>query len=74
MFWRAVKILRMSEMIQIHVALPNGHAELFTLLPSSTVQDLRTKAQRAFGKKYLRLVTANNRVLVDFEQTLEEAD
>eukprot|EP00434_Breviolum_minutum_P036509 symbB.v1.2.032351.t1/scaffold3867.1/size49036/3 len=68
------KRLGMSEMIQIHVALPNGHAELFTLLPSSTVQDLRTKAQRAFGKKYLGLVTAKNRVLVDFEQTLEEAE
>ena len=38
-------------MIQINVALPNGHAELLTLLPSCTVQDVRTKAQRAFGKK-----------------------
>ena len=61
-------------MIQINVALPSGHAELFTLLPSSTVQDVRTKAQLAFGKKYLRLITAKNRVLVDFEQTLEEAE
>ena len=56
-------------MIQINVALPNGHAELLTLLPSSTVQDLRTKAQRAFGKKYLRLITAKNRVLVDPDKT-----
>ena len=54
--------------------MPNGHAELLTLLPSSTVQDVRTKAQRAFGKKYLRLITAKNRVLVDFEKTLEEAE
>ena len=61
-------------MIQINVALPNGHAELLSLLPSSTVQDVRTKAQLAFGKKYLRLITAKNRVLVDFEQTLEEAE
>ena len=61
-------------MIQINVVLPNGHAELLTLLPSSTVQDLRTKAQRAFGKKHLRLITAKNRVLVNFEQTLEEAE
>ena len=51
-----------------------GHAELLTLPPSSTVQDLRTTAQRAFGKKYLRLITAKNRVLVNFEQTLEEAE
>ena len=61
-------------MLQINVALPNGHAEPLTLLPSSTVQDLRTKAQRAFGKKRIRLITAKNRLLVNFEQTLEEAD
>ena len=59
-------------MIQVNVALPNGHAELLTLLPSSTVQDVRTKAQRTFGKKYLRLITAKNRVL-DPDKTLEEA-
>ena len=74
MFWIVVKIWRTSEMIQISVALPNGHAELLTLLPSSTVQDVRTKAQRAFGKKYLRLITAKNRVLVDPDTTLEEAE
>ena len=61
-------------MIQIHVALMTGEAELLTLLPSSTIQDVRTKAQRAFGKKYLGLVTAKNGVLVDFEQTLEGAE
>ena len=60
-------------MLKIHVVLPNGHAELLTLLPSSTVQDVKTKAQQAFGKKYVRLLTAKKRVLVDFEQTLEEA-
>ena len=61
-------------MIQINVALPSGHSELLTLLPSSTVQDVRTKAhQPAFGKKYLRLITAKNRVLYDFNQTLEES-
>eukprot|EP00434_Breviolum_minutum_P010504 symbB.v1.2.009265.t2/scaffold566.1/size186494/6 len=65
---------RMSEMIQIHVLLPNGHAELFTLLPSSTVQDLKTKAERAFEKKYLRLITAKNQVLVHPDKTLEEAE
>eukprot|EP00434_Breviolum_minutum_P043189 symbB.v1.2.038485.t1/scaffold6011.1/size21767/1 len=64
----------MSEMIQIHVVLPNGHAELFTLLPSSTVQEVRTKAERAFEKKYLKLITAKNRVLVDPNTTLEEAE
>ena len=61
-------------MLKINVALPNGHAELLTLLPSSTVQDLRTTAQQAFGKKFLTLLTAKNRVLVNFQQTLEEAE
>ena len=61
-------------MLKINVVLPNGHAELLSLLPSAKMQDLRTKAQRAFGKKYLRLITAKNRVLVNFEQSLEEAE
>eukprot|EP00434_Breviolum_minutum_P020626 symbB.v1.2.018187.t1/scaffold1440.1/size119446/2 len=68
------KDLGTVQMIQINVALLNGNPELFTLLPSSTVQDVRTKAQRAFGKKHLKLITAKNRVLVNFEQTLEEAE
>ena len=61
-------------MFHVNVALPNGHAELLTFLPSSTFQDLRTTAQRAFGKKYLRLVTAKNRVLVDPDKTLKEEE
>ena len=61
-------------MLKINVALPNGHAELLTLPPSSTVQDLKTAAQQAIGKKHLRLITAKNQVLVDFEQTLEESE
>ena len=61
-------------MLKIKVALPNGHAELLTLLPSSTLQELKTVAQQAFGKMHLRLITAKNRVLVNFEQTLEEAE
>ena len=65
----------MSYMIQINVALMNGDAELrLPLPPSSTVQDLMIRAQQAFGKKHLRLITAKNRVLVHFEQTLEEAE
>ena len=61
-------------MLKINVALPNGHAELLTLLPSSTLQELKTAAQQAFGKKYLKLITAKNQVLVNFEQTIEEAE
>ena len=65
---------RTSEMLQVNVALPNGDAELLRLLPSSTVQDARTKAERAFGQKRLRLITAKSRVLVDPDTTLEEAE
>ena len=63
-----------SWMFQVTITLLNGNPELLTLPPSSTVQDVRIQAQRAFGKKYLKLVTAKNRVLVNFEQTLEEAE
>ena len=61
-------------MLSISVALPNGRAELLSLLPSSTVQEVRTKAHRAFGKKDLRLITAKNLVLADPDKTLEETE
>ena len=73
MFWR-VKILRNSGMLQVKITLLNGNPELLTLLHSSTVQDVRTKAQGAFGKKYLKLVNAKNCELVDPDKTLEEAE
>ena len=64
-----------GKMIQLNVALINGDAEhRLLLLPSSTLQELKTAAQRAFGKKYLRLITAKNRVLADPDKTLEEAE
>ena len=63
-----------TQMLQVNVALPNGHAELLSLPPSSTVQDLKTTAQQAFGRKCLRLITAKNRVLADPDKTLEEAE
>ena len=61
-------------MLSIRVALPNGRAEVLSLLPSSTVLDLKTKAQQAFEKKWLRLITAKNRVLADPYKTLEETE
>ena len=75
MFGRFFKIGgRLSSMLRLNVALPNGHAEVLTLPPSSVVQDVRMKAQQAFRKKCVRLITAKNRVLVNFAQTLEEAE
>ena len=72
-FW-VVNILRTSRMLQVKVTLLNGNPELLALPLTSTVQDVRTKAKQVFGKKYLKLITAKNRVLADFEQTLEEAE
>ena len=40
-----------TQMLQVNVALPNGHAELLSLPPSSTVQELKTTAQQAFRAK-----------------------
>ena len=61
--------------MNVQVALLGGHAlELESLLPSFTVQDLKTEAQRAFGQRHLILITADKRVLVNPEETLEEAE
>ncbi len=44
------------------IALLNGHAcELRSLLPSSSVRDLRMAAQRAFGQKHLRIQNYHRR-------------
>ena len=43
--WRLSCLKYSLAMLKINVALPNGHTELLTFLPSSTVQDVRTKAQ-----------------------------
>ena len=56
-------------MIHINVVLPKGHSELLTLEPSSTLQELKTEEAQAFGKKYLKLITA-----VNLKQTLEETE
>ena len=66
-----------SQMLQmnVQVALVGGRAlELESLLPSFRVQDLKTEAQRAFGQRHLILITADRRVLVNPEETLEEAE
>ena len=60
--------------VNVQVALLNGYAyELRSLLPSSSVRVLRMAAQRAFGQKHLRIITGEKRVLVNLEQTFEEA-
>ena len=47
MFWG----ISTSRMFQVTITLLNGNPELLTLPPSSTVQDVRTKAQRSLWEK-----------------------
>ena len=61
-----------EKMMQINVVLSSGRAELLSLPPGSTVQDILTQTQEAFGNTWLQLVTAENRVLVDRQQRIEE--
>ena len=74
MFSKVARRWRPRCFINVQVALLNGHAyEVRSLLPSSSVRDLRMAAQRAFGQKHIRLITGERRVLVNYGQTLEEA-
>lgn len=76
-FSSSVKLLShniASKMMQINITLMSGHTQPFTLLPSCTVEDIRQKCEQAFGKKYFKFITAKNRVLVNSEKTLEEAE
>ena len=58
----------------VQIALLNGLTCELPLLPSSTVQDLRAAAHEAFGQNYRKLVTADKRILVNPQETLEEAE
>ena len=60
-------------MLQVNVTLPNGCHEVLSVEPSSKVQDLQIAAQQTFGRRFLRLVTAKNRVLDNPEETIETA-
>ena len=58
------------KMFQVTVALTSGHSASFSLLQSSKVGDLKTLAQEAFHKGFLRLVTARGRMLTDLTEPL----
>eukprot|EP00434_Breviolum_minutum_P013440 symbB.v1.2.011847.t1/scaffold801.1/size161289/3 len=45
-----------------------------TISACEKFQDVKRKAKQAFGKKYLKLINAKNRVLDNLEQTIEEAE
>ena len=62
-------------MLQVKVTLLNGNpgtSDTSAFFHSSRCKEKRPN--KRLGKKHLRLVTAKNRVLVDFEQTLEDAE
>eukprot|EP00434_Breviolum_minutum_P021680 symbB.v1.2.019138.t1/scaffold1556.1/size111904/6 len=68
------EVLRVvHDMVSLHPDLKGPVEKLRDLLQRSELQVL-LGAERAFGKRYLRLVTAKNRVLVDPDRTLEEAE
>ena len=57
-------------MFQLTVALASGRSESISLLQSSKVGDLKILAQKSFQQGFLRLVTADGRILGDPTQSL----
>eukprot|EP00438_Fugacium_kawagutii_P014029 Skav233996 [mRNA] locus=scaffold2413:96696:99909:+ [translate_table: standard] len=54
-------------MFHVNVGFPSGRSESFPLLPSSTIADLKLMVQKTFHRGFLRLVTAEGRILVGKE-------
>ena len=49
--------------IKLEVSLPSGHCETISLSDSGTIADLKIAARRSFGQCFLRLATADGRLL-----------
>ena len=60
-------------MLQLTVALTSGRSESLTIPESSKVGDLKLMAQKSFGQPFLRLATAEGRVLTDPLELLQNA-
>ena len=58
-------------MLHVTVALPSGRSEIFSILQSSKVGDLRVLAQKAFQLGFLRLVAADHS-MVDPTKSLQD--
>lgn len=58
---------------QVHVSFPSGSGDTLSLPQSSTVGELKIRAQTSFGKGFLRLVTQNGRALTDPMESLQSA-
>lgn len=72
--WRTFTELRSEfwPMLQVNVTLPSGRSETISLPESSTAGDLRRRAQKALGQRFLRLVSKGH-VLADPQETLQAA-
>ena len=60
-------------MLSVTLALPSGHAVSASVPQSSKVVDLKNLAQDAFNMPFLRLVTAEGRILADSMEQLQAA-
>ena len=49
--------------IKLEVSLPSGHCETISVSDSGTIADLKIAARRSFGQCFLRLATADGRLL-----------
>ena len=70
--WKC-SILVVLPMLQVYVTLVSGKRNQFSMSQSSKVGDLKCVAQRYFEQGFLKLVTAEGRVLADPMQPLQAA-
>ena len=60
-------------MVNINIVLPSGRSEAFSVRQTSKVELLRRHAENKFGQCFLRLVTAEGRILTNHEDDLQAA-
>ena len=60
-------------MLRIHVSFPSGSGETLLLPEHSKVGDLKLLAQKTFRQGFLKLVSADGRVLTNLTDSLQTA-
>jgi len=61
-------------MLQVTVSLPSGSGATLLLPEDSTVGDLKLLAQRSLKQGFLRIATAEGRVLANSEDSLRPGE
>ena len=61
--FRRKKIPTRWSPLQIHVSLPSGRGETISVSRNRKVVDLKMVVQESFGQRFVRLVTADGRLL-----------